>query len=423
MAHCLGRGITMNGLGKGLGNNSGNNSCKNSSKGSGAPFGEGIRQTLAGKTVVLAITGSIAAVEVVKLARALRRKGAKVQAVMSDAAAGIITPDAVTYACDTPAITKITGNIEHVKFCGIGGIGDVLLIAPATANTISKIACGIDDTPVTTFATTAIGRGMPVVIAPAMHESMYNHPAVVENMRKLKGFGISFVDPFMAENKAKFASNDEIVLEVERAVCGKPLLNKKVIITGGACREALDDVRVLTTRSGGRMGRELALEAYRLGADVTYVHGGEGVAGVRNVITESAEDMQSAVLNAIKGGCDFYISAAAVSDYKPERIAGKISSNMDISVKLLPLPKILDAVVNALAGAGGGAKIAAFKLGDDADEKAEKMVAAGIDLVCANAAANMGAEGGRYGLHTKDGVFEVCGTKEETAGEIWRRLL
>lgn len=415
----------MNGEGYGSCKDSGNGAGSGSGKCSAVPFGEGIRQTLADKTVVLAITGSIAAVEVVKLARALRRKGAKVQAVMSEAATGIITPDAVTYACDTQTITKISGNIEHVKFCGIGGTGDVLLIAPATANTISKIACGIDDTPVTTFATTAIGRGMPVVIAPAMHESMYNHPAVVENIRKLKSYGISFVDPFMAENKAKFASNDEIILEVERAVGGKPLLNKKVIITGGACREALDDVRVLTTRSGGRMGRELALEAYRLGADVTYVHGGDEVALVKNVIIESAEDMRNAVLDAIKDGCDFYLSAAAISDYKPEKIAGKIPSNRDISIKLLPLPKILDEVVSALKSTSSSknAKIAAFKLGDDADEKAEKMVAAGIDLVCANGAENMGADGGRYGLHTKDGVAQVGGTKEETAGEIWRRLL
>ncbi|MDD4300685.1 MAG: flavoprotein, partial [Methanomicrobium sp.] len=163
-------------------------------------------QTLEGKTVILAVTGSIAAVEDIKLARALRRKGAAVRSVMSSAACGIIHPDALTYACDYPAITKISGMIEHVKFCGIGGSADVLLIAPATANTICKIAAGIDDTPVTTFATTAIGRNMPVVIAPAMHESMYCHPAVIESINKLKSRGIVFVSPFISENKAKFAS-------------------------------------------------------------------------------------------------------------------------------------------------------------------------------------------------------------------------
>ena len=155
-------------------------------------------QTLKGKTIVLGITGSIAAVEDIKLARVLRRKGAVVQGVMSEAACGIVQPDAVTYACDIPAITKISGMVEHVKFCGIGGTGDVLLIAPATANTICKIAAGIDDTTVTTFATTAIGRNMPVVIAPAMHESMYCHPAVIESIKKLKDWGIVFVSPFIS---------------------------------------------------------------------------------------------------------------------------------------------------------------------------------------------------------------------------------
>src|SRR5512136_643327 len=143
-------------------------------------------QTLSGKLVVVAVTGSIAAVEVVRLIHSLRRCGAVVQVVMSEAAAGIISPESLTYATGRPAITRISGRVEHVAYCGDGGSANLLLIAPCTANTISKIACGIDDTSVTTFATTALGSGIPVIIVPAMHGTMIKHKVVMDNIRKLK---------------------------------------------------------------------------------------------------------------------------------------------------------------------------------------------------------------------------------------------
>ena len=129
-------------------------------------------QTLAGKQIVIGVTGSIAAVETVKLVHALRRKGADVIPIMSAAAQGILHPDALTYASGHPAIIRLSGAVEHVTYCGDGGSAALLLIAPCTANTIGKIACGIDDTPVTTFATTALGSGKPLVVVPAMHHSM-----------------------------------------------------------------------------------------------------------------------------------------------------------------------------------------------------------------------------------------------------------
>ena len=146
-------------------------------------------QTLAGKQIVIAVTGSIAAVEVIKLIHALRRCGAVVQPVMSHAATGIIHPDALTYASGRETITRLSGHVEHITWCGEGGSADLLLIAPCTANTLGKIACGIDDTPVTTFATTALGSKKPVIVVPAMHNSMYRHPAVTENILKLKHMG------------------------------------------------------------------------------------------------------------------------------------------------------------------------------------------------------------------------------------------
>ncbi|UUX92104.1 bifunctional phosphopantothenoylcysteine decarboxylase/phosphopantothenate--cysteine ligase CoaBC [Methanoplanus endosymbiosus] len=379
--------------------------------------------TLKGKTVILGITGSIAAVEDIKLARALRRKGAEVRAVMSRAACGIIHPDAVTYACDHPAITEITGLIEHVKYCGIGGSGDILLIAPATANTICKIAGGIDDTPVTTFATTAIGRGMPVVIVPAMHESMYRHPAVKESIEKLKSWGISFVEPKLEENKAKQASNDDIVLESERACGEKPLAGKRVLITSGACTEPLDDVRVLTTGSSGAMGREIALEAYRLGADVTIVHKNTAIPLINNIKTSDSDSMREAVLNyADDEFPDYYISAAAISDFAPEIYSGKIPSGEGVTITLLPKPKLLDGML-ALKGKNPDAKIIAFKLGRDEEDKAKEMVKKGIFMVAVNTPDVMGSLSGRYRFVTESGITETEGQKEEIAKELWKAAL
>ena len=375
-------------------------------------------RTLEKKTIVLGVTGSIAAVETVKLARELRRKGASVRGVMSGAACGIIHPDSLTYACDFPAITSISGMIEHVKYCGIGGEADLLLIAPATANTICKIAAGIDDTPVTTFATTAIGRGMPVVIVPAMHASMFDHPAVKEAVLKIESWGIPVLTPLMEENKAKIPSMDEIVLTVERELSGKPLSGEKVLVTSGACVEEIDDVRVMTTRSTGTMGREMAIAAFRLGADVTVVHSGEDIPLVRNVKIRSASEMRDLVIGIMKTDApDYYVSAAAISDFAPEKFEGKIPSGTETSIRLRILPKLLDEVAGNY-----NTKIIAFKLGWDAVEKAKEMIDAGISLVAANTPESMGGDTGDYTLLTAGRETLVSGRKEEVAAAIWKEM-
>lgn len=253
-------------------------------------------RSLQGKTIVLAVTGSIAAVRAVELARELIRRGADVHAVMSEAATWIINPMALHYATGNEVITSITGKVEHVEFFGDQGRADLLLIAPSTANTIGKIAAGIDDTPVTTFATTAIGAGKPVMVVPAMHEDMYNHPAVVENIEKIKEWGILSVGPRVEEGIAKIAGNDEIVLEVERRTDNKSLEGKKILITSGSTAEAVDPIRILTNRASGKTGIELALEAYRRGAEVTITHRERlGISGINEIHAESAEQMTNAV--------------------------------------------------------------------------------------------------------------------------------
>lgn len=168
------------------------------------------------KKVVLAVCGSVAAIEAPKLVRELRRKNVDVECVMSGSAEEIINPNVLEWASEKPVVTKITGKTEHVRLCGVGGEASLLLICPATSNTISKIASGIDDTSVTTFAATAIGSGKKVIIAPAMHYSMYKNPFVAENIKKLEKYGVTIIEPRFEENKAKVASNEDIVAKVLR---------------------------------------------------------------------------------------------------------------------------------------------------------------------------------------------------------------
>jgi phosphopantothenoylcysteine decarboxylase/phosphopantothenate--cysteine ligase len=387
-------------------------------RGAGRDYFMTLVQTLAGKQIVVAVTGSIAAVEVVKLIHSLRRSGAVVQPVMSHAASCIIQPDALTYASGRESITRLSGRVEHITYCGNGGSADLLLIAPCTANTLSKIACGIDDTPVTTFATTALGSQKPVIVVPAMHHSMYRHPAVIENIAKLKQWGVEIVDPRIEEGKAKIADCEEIVLRCERAVLGTALSGKKVIITSGSCREAVDDIRVLTTRSSGQMGRALALQAFRLGADVTVIHR-DMFPCVNNVFVETADEMRCAVHRCFsERGADIYISAAAISDFAPKRVKGKIPSGKPVNLLLEPLPKVLSEVLQDY-----NSLIIAFKLGRTPKKMAKKMINQGIAMVLMNSPESMGSARGEYMLLTRNGELPLNGTKEEIANAIWNAVI
>lgn len=354
-------------------------------------------ESLKSKTIVLAVTGSIAAVRTVELARELIRRGADVHAVMSEAAGWIINSMALHYATGNEVITAITGKVEHVEFFGNLSRADLLLIAPATANTIGKIAAGIDDTPVTTFATTAIGAGIPVMIVPAMHEDMYNHPAVAENIEKIKGWGLSLVGPRIEEGIAKIAGNDEIVLEVERMIGSNSLQGKKVLITSGSTAEAVDPIRILTNRASGRTGVELALEAYRRGADVTIVHRNRlGVYGINEIYEESAEQMTKAVLKELEKGCDVLISAAAIGDYTLDAAKTKIKSGRELTLSLRPTRKLIKEAKEAYPET----KIIGFKAEtgiskEELFERAQQTLEhSGLDMIVANdvSSGGMGTE-------------------------------
>ncbi|MFC6961453.1 bifunctional phosphopantothenoylcysteine decarboxylase/phosphopantothenate--cysteine ligase CoaBC [Halocatena marina] len=369
---------------------------------------------LEGVRVALCVTGSIAAVKTVELAHELRRQGATVRAVMTDSACGIVHPWSVEFATGMPVVTEITGSVEHVDLCGYDGWADVVLIAPATANTVGKIAAAIDDTPVTTCVTTALGAGIPVVVAPAMHEPMYDHPGVLDAIERVESWGVSFVEPRIEEGKAKIAAEESIVLSVARNAGPTPLAGRHILITSGATAERIDPVRTLTNRASGRTGRAVARACYVRGADVTLVHNGAEVpyAAVEHV--ESATEMIDAV-EAYAPDVDALVSAAAISDYTVETRAEKIRSGQSLTLDLEPTPKLIDTIRDAHPTL----PIVGFKLetnGDDAalvDAASDRLDRADLSFVVANDASVMGEEESRVLIVRENDHQEFSGSKSE----------
>jgi phosphopantothenoylcysteine decarboxylase/phosphopantothenate--cysteine ligase len=367
---------------------------------------------LSGVNVALGVSGSIAAVKVVELAHELRRRGANVRAVLTESAQGIVHPWAVEFATDNPVVTEITGDVEHVELCGRDGWADVFLIAPATANTVGKMAAAIDDTPVTTCATTALGADVPVVVAPAMHEPMYDHPGVLDAIDRVESWGVDFVDPRVEEGKAKIASETAIVLATARAAGEQPLAGERVVVTSGATSEPIDPVRVLTNRASGKTGRAVAAACHVRGADVTLVHDGEDVPYAETLQVETAAEMLEATREAAVDA-DALVSAAAVSDYTVEASDEKIRSGQELTLDLEPTPKLIDEVRES----NPDLPIVGFKAetsgDDDAMVEAARSVLERVDLafVVANDASVMGEEGTRALFVTANDVSKFSGEK------------
>ncbi|MEM3736833.1 MAG: bifunctional phosphopantothenoylcysteine decarboxylase/phosphopantothenate--cysteine ligase CoaBC [Candidatus Bathyarchaeia archaeon] len=307
---------------------------------------------LEGKKLILCITGSIAAVETVKIARELIRRGAEVHVVMSKAAQKIVHPNALEWATGRPVITEITGKTEYVELLGgPKGKADLLLIAPATINTISKIAHGICDTPVIVFALAALGSRIPVLVCPAMHETLYDHQIMRDNIDRLKTLGFEFVEPRLEEGKAKLASTDTIVERVLRRLGHHDMAGLKVLITAGPTHEHIDPIRIITNRSSGKMGAAIAQEALRRGAEVTLVYGPGAAtppAGAKVLWVEATEEMREAVVSELKSASyDFVVAVAAAADYTPAAPYNyKLPSSevSDLTLRLKATPKIIDEV-------------------------------------------------------------------------------
>jgi phosphopantothenoylcysteine decarboxylase/phosphopantothenate--cysteine ligase len=377
------------------------------------------------KSIVIAVTGSIAAVETIKLTRELIRHGAVVYPIMTQSSIKIIHPNSLWFATGKKPITELSGQTEHIFFCGrVKNPVDLLLICPCTANTISKIANGIDDTVVTTFATTAIGSGVPILIVPAMHLSMYDHKIVQKNIDKCKELGIKFVEPIIDKNKAKLADVDEIISYVFRETSEQDLERKNILIIGGPTAESIDDVRIITNRSSGKTAIELAKNAFYRGANVElwYGFGKELPPALINTSKfESIKDLMKLLKSKNPKKYDIIIICAAISDYIPKKQRGKIPSGKDkLILEMLPTPKI----ISELRKIAPNSKIIGFK----AEEKKEKLVnnalillnKNNLDFVVANTISSFNKDENEIWIINKKGKkFHKKGNKCEIADYIF----
>ena len=303
---------------------------------------------LSGKRIVLCVAGSVAAYKAIELARLLMRHGADVTCVTSNAATKLIQPDYFKWATGNEVITKLTGELEHIRLADYNQ-SDLIIVYPATANTLGKLANGIDDTPISTVLTVGFGSKIPILMCLAMHDSMYENAAVKRNIQFLKN-KIEFISPQMIEGKAK-APESEDVLEyvLKKFGFSSALKNKKVLMTAGPTIEHIDPVRVITNQSTGKTGVSLASELISAGAKVTLVYGpGEEKPpnGAKIINVLSSKEMLNAVKIELKKKFDIIIMTAAVADYIPINPSKKKikSSKNEIKISLKKAPKIIDQI-------------------------------------------------------------------------------
>ena len=303
---------------------------------------------LSERKIVLCVAGSVAAYKAIELARLLMRHGADVTCVTSDAVTKLVQPDYFKWATGNEVITKLTGELEHIRLADYNQ-SDLIIVYPATANTLGKLANGIDDTPISTVLTVGFGSKIPILMCLAMHASMYDNAAVKKNVDFLKN-KIEFLTPHMIEGKAK-ASEPEDVLEYVLRKFGfsSILKNKKVLITAGPTIEYIDPIRIITNQSSGKTGILLASELISSGAKVTLVYG-PGIEkppkGAKIIKISTSKEMFNVVKKEMSKKFDIVIMAAAVSDYTPENTSkNKIKSTKNkIKISLKKTPKIIDQI-------------------------------------------------------------------------------
>lgn len=374
---------------------------------------------LKGKTVVIGITGSIAATECFSTIRDLIRHGATVIPVMTEAACNLVAIDTIEFASGIRPITKLTGQAEHIKLMGDARSADLLMIYPATANTISKIANGIDDTTVTSMATVALGNGIPVAVAPAMHEAMFRNPAVEENMVKLKKMGVKFVGPRSDGIRAKVATRDEVVAWAFKLLCGNDLDGRKILIIGGRSEEAIDNMRIITNRSTGMMSVSLAKRAFERGAEVELWMGASSVDIPEYIRVKRFESVSDLVKLVPRIDHEIVIVPAALSDFAPTKMfKGKIPSDESFKSDFVPVPKVLPLIREKCE------KVIGFKaesgLTDDelVGRARLRLNDYGLKAVIANDIDAAGKYSSTALLVTKDAVADISGSKIKISDSI-----
>ena len=377
------------------------------------------RAPLAGARVLLGVTGGIAAYKAAELARELMRAGAEVQPLLTESGERMVSR--ATFAALTgrrvPAsVWDDPAGVEHVA---LARWGQVLVVAPATAHTLARLAAGLADDLLTNVA---LAFGGPVVIAPAMHTEMWEHPATQASLQTLEARGVRVVPPASGPltsgdvGPGRLAELDDLVAGVTAALAPSEaggLAGTRVLVSLGGTREPLDPVRYLGNRSSGRMGAAIVAEALRRGAEVTAVAAATAVdppAGARLVRVETAQQLYDAVL-AEAGTQDVLIMAAAVADFRPKRVAeGKLKKDQGVpEVVLEPTPDTLaelgrrrrpDQVLVGFAA----------ETGDHLAGARRKLEAKHLDLVVLN---HVEGANSAFGADDADAYLVDAGTVEE----------
>jgi phosphopantothenoylcysteine decarboxylase/phosphopantothenate--cysteine ligase len=355
-----------------------------------------------GRFIVLGVTGSIAAYKSIELARRLTQAGATVQVVMSRSATEFVRPltfQALTYRPVEVEVFQIQDE-RAAGHVAMGREADVVVIAPATAHVIARLANGFSDD---LIATTVLATSAPIVIAPAMETHMWQNAATQENIARLRARGAHIVEPESGPlasgdvGPGRLASLERIEAAIaETFASSSALAGRKVIVTAGPTVEAIDPVRFVSNRSSGKMGYAIAQAAKDAGAEVTLVHGPTALmapTGVRVIPTESAEDMKDAVL-ALLPGTDAVIMAAAVADYRPRetqlRKIKKRDAGSELTVHMTENPDVLKAIV---AARRPSTIVVGFKAetGDATAEASRMLREKKLDLVVANDISDPGS--------------------------------
>lgn len=377
---------------------------------------------LKGKTVVLAVSGSIAAYKIANLARMLKKLNCNVQVLMTQNATQFINP--ITFESLTGnkcLIDTFDRNFQYsVEHVALAKLADVVLIAPASANVIGKIANGLADDMLTT---TVMACPCKKIVSPAMNHNMYHNPIVQDNLAKLERFGYEIVAP----DRGMLANGDtgdgrmpeeSVLLEyvLKEIACEKDLAGKKVLVTAGATRESIDPVRFITNHSSGKMGCALARAAMLRGAEVTLVAAHMDVAPPRfvNVVPViSAADMFREVTERADAQ-DYIIKAAAVADYTPVTTADSKMKKSDGDMSI-PLKRTQDILKYLGEHKKAGQVLCGFSMETDhvLENSRKKLASKNCDMICANSLRTAGA-----GFGTDTNVITVITAEQELELEL-----
>ena len=361
---------------------------------------------LKGKTIVLGVTGGIACFKAAALASMLVKQHANVQVIMTENATKFVTPLTFEQLTGRKALTDtFDRNFQHsVEHIAVADRADLVLIAPATANIIAKLAHGLADDMLTT---TVLACDCPKAIAPAMNTKMYENPVTQDNLSTLRRYGWEVAEPASGhlacgtEGKGRLPEPEELLELCLHAIAReKDLRGKRVLVTAGPTREALDPVRYLTNRSSGRMGYAIAKAAARRGAEVTLVSGPTALPrpGYMEIVdVESAREMFDAVTSRAPE-MDIIIKAAAVADYRPADVAEDKIKKKDGDLSI-PLERTQDILGTLGQRKREGQFLCGFSMEtrDLIENSRKKLTKKNLDMVAAN---NVKVEGAGFGVET-----------------------